>query len=104
MDQRVKDFLARHNISSMNPGKFQEENHEMDNRVIFHLFDLVKGHQWQNIIRWSGYTEHPGYLEWNGPGLMFECEDGTEFWIHGQEDIFTFRLWKTYFPDELTEN
>ena len=98
MDQRVKDFLDRHNISPMNPGKFQEENHEMDNRVIFHLFDLVNGYQWQDTVRWTGYTEHPVYLEWNGPGLMFEREDGTEFWIHGQEDIFTFRLWKTLTP------
>jgi len=103
MNSKVKALLDKLNIIQMNSERFQEENHEMDNRVLFHLFDLAHGYQWQDIVRWSGYTEHPAYLEWNGPGLMFECEDGTEFWIHGQEDQFDYDLWKVYFKEDLAE-
>lgn len=103
IDSRVKALLDKKGIFSLNSTRFQEENHEMDNRVLFHFFDIIHGYQWEDIVKMSGYTEHPCYCEDKGPGLMFECEDGTEFWVHGQEDEFDYDLWNIYFEQELAE-
>ena len=101
MDERVRELLKKYKIKPLSSEKFQYDNHEMDNRPLFHLGDIIRGYGWGSIIKMIGYTEHPNYKEWVGPGLMFEYDDGSEAWCHGFDGIFDYESIKSDFKNEL---
>lgn len=81
-NDQLKSFFKEKGIPSLNAEKFKYENHQMDNRIILHIEDVLNGNKYEDIVKIVGYTEHPSYKEDKGFGLMFETEDGEEFWCH----------------------
>lgn len=86
MKDTIKKFLEGHDVHSMNSERFQKDNHSLDNRVVFHLDALIAGYGWRDVRSLIGYSEHPVFREDKGYGLMFESNDGYEFWCHGVDD------------------
>lgn len=80
IDPKVKKVLAEHEIYSINSEKFIEENHEMDNWIIFDTDSILAGNSTTKIV---GYNEHPSWNERDDSlAVMFEDKHGNEFWCH----------------------
>ena len=82
MDRRVKDFLKKKEIYSMNGEIFQYSNHLDDNSVLFHFSDVLNGYGHHNLKKVVGYSEHPAFERDDDVGVMFEAYDGEEVWCH----------------------
>lgn len=77
----VMKVLENHDIRSINGERFRDENHEMDNRIIFD-FNWILSTQETNRTKIVGYTEHPAVYERDDSvAVMFEY-NGREFWCH----------------------